>query len=169
VSGSTVPPGDQARVSILVAVPPGVAFRVFTEEIDQWWRGGLKYRVGGKRRSIIRLEPGVGGRLFETFETPSGTRVHETGRVLEWQPPRRLVFEWRAVNFAPTEKTEVEVAFEPSPSGTLVTLTHRGWSRIRGDHPVRHQEDVPGFIRTIALWWSDLVTSMREHAEASGP
>ena len=166
MSAPLSPPGDQARVSILVAVPPDVAFRVFTEEIDQWWRKGLRYRIGGKRRSILRLEPRAGGRLFESFETASGTRVHETGRVIAWEPPRRLVFEWRAANFAPSEKTEVEVSFDPSASGTLVTLTHRGWSRIRPDHPARHAKEVPEFVRMIGLWWGDLMTSLREHAEA---
>jgi uncharacterized protein YndB with AHSA1/START domain len=160
---STSPAGDQARVSVLVAVPPDVAFQVFTEEIDQWWRTGMRFRLG-KKRSVIRIEPGVGGRLFESFETPSGTRVHDTGRVTTWDPPSRLVFEWRAVNFAPSEKTEVEVSFEPSASGTLVTVTHRGWSRIRPDHPVRHGQDVPAFLRMLGLWWGDLVNAMREHA-----
>lgn len=159
--------GDQARVSVLVEVAPSVAFRVFTEEIDQWWRAGLKYRIGGRRRSVIRLEPGVGGRLFECFETASGTRVFETGRVTVWQPVSRIVFEWRAVNFAPAEKTEVEVVFEPSPSGTLVTVTHRGWSRIRPDHPARHNHDVGAFLRMLGMWWSDLMTALREHAKTT--
>ncbi len=159
--------GDQARVSVLVAVEPSVAFRVFTEEIDLWWRAGLKYRIGGKHRSVIRLEPGVGGRLFESFESRSGTRVFDTGRVTVWEPPTRLVFEWRAVNFARSEKTEVEVLFEPSASGTLVSVTHRGWSRIRADHPARHGHDVPVFLRMLGLWWGDLMSSLREHA-ASG-
>lgn len=158
-------PGDAATVSVLVAVEPDAAFRVFTEEIDQWWRGGLKYRIGGKNRSVIHLEPGVGGRLLESFETSSGTRVIETGHVAVWEPPTRLVFEWRAVNFAPSEKTEVEVLFEPSPSGTLVTVKHRGWSRIRPDHPARHGLSVAAFIRMLGLWWGDLMTSMREHIE----
>jgi len=157
------PSGDQARVSVLVAVEPRIAFRVFTEEIDQWWRRGLKYRVAGTRRGIIRLEAGVGGRLFESFEASSGPRVVETGRVTAWEPPSRLVFEWRAVNFAPAENTEVEVLFEPSPSGTLVTVTHRGWSTIRPDHPARHGLEVPAFIRMMGLWWAELMTSMREH------
>jgi uncharacterized protein YndB with AHSA1/START domain len=164
VPGSvTAPAGDQARVSVLVMVDPVTAFRVFTEEIDRWWRRGLAYRVSGKERGIIHLEAGVGGRLFESFETASGTKVFETGRVLCWEPPARLVLEWRAVNFAPTEKTEVEVLFEPSTSGTLVTVTHRGWSAIRGDHPVRHGQQVPAFIRMRGLWWGRLLSSMREY------
>jgi uncharacterized protein YndB with AHSA1/START domain len=157
-------PGDQARVSVRVAAPPAVAFRVFTEEIDLWWLAGLRYRIAGKRKSVIHLEPGVGGRLFEKVETSAGPRVYETGHVTAWEPPSRLAFDWRAVNFARGETTEVEVVFEPTASGTLVTVTHRGWSRIRPDHPVRHGEDVPGFLRTMGLWWGDLVTSLREHA-----
>ncbi len=74
---SAVPAGDQARVSVVVEVDPIAAFRVFTEEIDQWWRRGVKYRIAGDRRGIIHLEPRAGGRLLESFETPSGLRVNE--------------------------------------------------------------------------------------------
>lgn len=38
---TTATAGDQARVTVLVAVDPETAFEVFTEEIDQWWRRGL--------------------------------------------------------------------------------------------------------------------------------
>jgi len=67
------------------------------------------------------------------------------------------------VTFDTTEKTEVLVLFAPSSSATLVTVHHRGWSRIRGDHPVRHGSDAPAFIRMMGLWWGDLMTSLREH------
>lgn len=158
------PPGDQVRVSVAVSLEPQAAFRIFTEEIDQWWRRGLKYRVAGKRRGIIHLEGRVGGRLFESFEGASGTRLFETGRVTIWEPPSRLAFEWRASNFAPHEKTEVEVTFAPQRSGTLVTVTHRGWTRIRSDHPARHGLEVPAFQRMLSLWWGELMSSLREHA-----
>lgn len=159
----------QARVSVVVGVAPDVAFRVFTEEIDRWWRRGLKYRVAGRQRGVIHLEPGLGGRLFESFEDGSSTRVFETGRVTVWTPPDRIVFEWRAVNFGPEDSTEVEVTFEPAAGGTRVTVTHRGWDAIRPDHPVRHGLDQPAFLRMLGLWWADLLTSLREHsAGASG-
>lgn len=158
-------PEDQARVSVLVAVPPEDAFRIFTEDIDQWWRGGMKFRIAGGNRSIIHLETHAGGRLFESILSGSETKIVETGLVTVWSPPTRLVFEWRAVNFAPSEKTEVEVLFAASPSGTLVTLTHRGWSRIRPDHPARHGQEVAAFLRDLGMWWGDLMASLREHAE----
>jgi uncharacterized protein YndB with AHSA1/START domain len=161
------PPGDQASASVLVRVAPSEAFRLFTEEIDGWWRGGLRYRIG-KRRSVVHLEPKLGGRLFESFETGAGVKVKETGRVTCFEPPTRLVLEWRAVNFAPHESTEVEVLFQPSASGTLVTVRHRGWSKIRADHPARHAQDAPAFLGGLGRWWGDLMTSLRERAEV-GP
>lgn len=164
MSAETPPPGDQAVVSVLVKVEPAEAFRIFTEEIDGWWRGGLKYRIG-KNRSVVHLEPRLGGRLFESFETTAGPKTKATGSVLCFEPPSRLVLEWRAVNFAPDEKTQVEVLFEPSPSGTLVTVKHSGWSHIRADHPARHGADAPTFIRNMGMWWADLMTSLRERAE----
>jgi hypothetical protein len=78
------------------------------------------------------------------------------------------VFEWRAISFLPSEKTEVEVRFEPSPSGTQVTVVHRGWAALRPDHPVRHGQEVAAFVRTTGLWWGDLLTSLREHAAGDG-
>jgi hypothetical protein len=112
---------------------------------------------------VLYLEPRVGGRLYERFESKSGAeKVIDTGRVTVWEPPVKLAFEWRAVNFAPDEKTEVVVEFVEKPSGTLVTVVHRGWSRIRADHPVRHGEEVAAFIRSMGRWWGDLMTSLRE-------
>ena len=157
-------PDDQARVSVLVEVEPEEAFRIFTEEIDQWWRRGLKYRVAGFRRGMLCVEGHVGGRLFETFDTDTGKRVVETGRVVSWEPPSRLAFEWRAVSFAPNEKTLVEVRFAPSARGSLVTVTHSGWSKIRLDHPARHGLDVAAFLRMMGLWWGELMSALREHA-----
>lgn len=157
-------PGDQAKVSVAVAVPPAEAFRVFTEEIELWWRRGPRYRVAGHRRGIIRLEPGVGGRLFESFDGEQGPRVVQTGEVTCWEPPSRLVLEWRNVSFAPHEKTEVEVLFAAAGSGTLVTVIHRGWSSIRADHPARHGMEVEAFVRMIGMWWGELATALRVHA-----
>ena len=86
-----------------------------------------------------------------------------------WEPPQRLVFEWRNADFAPHEHTQVEVTFAASAGGTRVTVVHSGWSTLRGDHPVRHGQDVPAFIRMMGLWWGDLMTSLRMHASGQGP
>lgn len=158
--------GDQATVSAFVAVEPADAFEVFTRETDLWWRRGVKYRLAGRRPGTLWFEPGVGGRLLESFATESGTHVYEVGRVTVWEPPSRLVLTWRNANFAPGESTELEVTFEPSGHGTRVTVQHRGWAALRPDHPARHGLDGAAFSRLIGLWWSDLMTSMRELVDA---
>lgn len=161
--------GDQTRVSVHVGASPPVAFRVFTEEIDRWWRRGLPYRVARGGRGMLHLEPRVGGRLFESFETDAGETVVETGRVRVWEPPVRLVLDWRATNFAPEEKTEVEVTFDARRGGTLVTVVHRGWSALRDDHPVRHGKAPAAFLRMMGLWWADLLGALRQFVADAGP
>lgn len=152
---------DRARVTTFVAVDPGLAFEVFTEETDLWWRRGQRYRFGEGRDGNLRFEGGAGGRLVEDFG--NGARF-EVGRVLVWEPGARLVFEWRGRNFAPGEITEVEVCFEPASGGTRVTLEHRGWDALRPDHPARHGLGGTAFTAMIGLWWGDLATSLRTHA-----
>jgi uncharacterized protein YndB with AHSA1/START domain len=158
--------GDQVRVTVSVAVLPHEAFEVFTQEIDLWWRRGPKYRHLTGERALIAIEPKLHGRVFESIADDGP--VHEIGRVLDWQPPHRLVFEWRNANFAPAERTEVEVLFEPDASGTRVTVTHRGWAAIRPDHPARHRQPVPVFIGELGAWWGSQMSVFRLHAVRHG-
>jgi len=154
--------GDQARVSVAVAVPPKDAFDIFTGEIDRWWRRGPKFRNAGRRAGFVRLEPHVGGRLFESVDGKDGELIFEVGRVHVWDPPTRLAFSWRNANFAPDEVTNVTVEFAPISSGTLVTVTHVGWGALRADHPARHGLQGAAFSRMIGLWWGEQMTSLRE-------
>ena len=155
--------GDRASASVFVDAPPAIAFEVFTEQIDRWWRHGLKFRVGGRGFSVLHLEPRLGGRLFETITPADADTGHvvQTGTVTEWNPPHALQIEWRGVNFAPHEATTVSVAFEPRRDGTQVTLVHAGFAALPPDHPVRHGQPVPYFITGMGMWWSDLMTSLR--------
>lgn len=150
---------NQVRVTVGVAVPPPLAFEVFTQEIDLWWRRGPQYRQTSGPRALMAIEPRAGGRVFEQGDPDAP--VQEVGRVLAWEPPHRLVFTWRAANFAPLEHTEVDVRFEPSAQGTTVTVTHRGWAALRADHPVRHGQASAAFLRRLGLWWGGLLAAYR--------
>jgi uncharacterized protein YndB with AHSA1/START domain len=161
-SECAAPAGDRATVSVVVAVPPSVAFEVFTSEIDLWWRRGPPYRFLGRRTGTLCLETRMGGRLFESFPGDSGEHVIEVGQVTVWDPPARLVLRWRAANFSPEESTEVEVRFEPCGSGTQVTVQHRGWASLRPDHPARHGLEGAAISRMIGLWWGGLMSALRE-------
>lgn len=161
------PRGDRVSASVFVAAPPGVAFEVFTEQIDQWWRHGLKFRVGARGRSMLHLEPRLGGRLFEAIassaDADAPTHVVQTGTVTAWNPPHDLCIAWRGVNFAPHETTTVSVRFVARADGTEVTLVHSGFASLPADHPVRHGEPVDRFIARMAMWWADQLSALRGH------
>ena len=160
----SAPLGDRVSASVFVAAPPDIAFEVFTAQIDQWWRHGLKYRVGARGLSVLHVEPRLGGRLFETIAGADGAPPHvvQTGTVVDWRPPHALRIEWRGINFAPHEKTTISVTFDPRAAGTRVTLVHGGFASLPADHPVRHGQPVDVFIREMALWWSGQMSALRE-------
>jgi uncharacterized protein YndB with AHSA1/START domain len=154
--------GDKAKVSLLVEVAPAIAFDVFTREIDLWWKRGPKFRHSGRHAGQLQLEPGVGGRLFETFRVGAASNTVEVGRVSVWEPPARLVFSWRNSNFAPHEQTEVEVRFDDAPGGTMVSVEHRGWSSLPPDHPARHGLADLQFSGMMGMWWAELLGALRD-------
>jgi len=153
-------PGNKVTVSVTVDTDPANAFLLFTQETDLWWRRGPKFRIAGRNPGVIRFEPRLGGSLTESFDGQN----FPTGTITAWNPPSSFQFEWCAVNFAPGESTTVHVSFEPVPSGTRVTVHHAGWASLRPDHPVRHGQPAPAFLRSMGLWWGDLMTSLRELA-----
>jgi len=158
-------PGDQCKVTVSVSVTAEEAFAIFTEDIDLWWRRGPRFRSLMNDRALICIEPELNGRVFESYGADQGNeKVIEIGRTKVWDPPRRLLIEWRISNFAPTERTEVEVLFTPSRSGTRVTVIHRGWNAIRQDHPARHGLQDAEFIRMYGLWWGDQMSAFVRQA-----
>ena len=146
---------DCVTVSTVVAVEPATAFAVFTNEIASWWRPKVRglFRNGGD--GTLKFD---NGRLLETYRQGEPLEI---GRVLAWEPAKRLVVEWRQEGFAPGERTEVEVRFEAAPGGTRVTVEHRGWDRLPADHPARHGYTGNAFAGMIGLRWADALTALR--------
>lgn len=156
---------DAVTVTTLLGIDPGAAFRLFTEEVDLWWRRGPRYRPEVRGKGTMRFEPQVGGRLLEVYDEAKGD-AFEIGRILVWEPGARLVFDWRARNFEPDEKTVVEIRFEREGEGTRITLEHRGWDSIPAGHPVRHGWTGEAFSSMIGLHWAELFVSLRQRARS---
>ena len=152
---------DAVRVTSRVEVDADTAFRVFTEEVDAWWRTGPRFRWHPERGGALRFEKGEGGRFLEVY--PDGESF-EVGRIRVWDPPHRLVFGFRARNFAAGESTEVEVRFEARGDATDVTVEHRGFAALSPDHPVYHGLDSGAFTNMMGTFWADLLTATRRHA-----
>lgn len=167
-------PTDAVRASVLVRLPPSAAFRLFTTRIDAWWRRGPRFRRTGSTSGLIHLEPGIGGRLFESWGGDDGAEpfVAEVGRVLHWDAPRAIAFSWRGGNFEPQQTTLVEVSFEPAGEageGTLVTVRHSGWDGLPEQAPVRHGQRSGEFLQGMGLWWGALLSALRGLAAAEPP
>jgi len=123
--GATAHRAIVVRESVQVELPQEQAFRLFTEGINEWWPLEEDYSFGAERATGIRLEPRVGGRLYETWADGD---EFQTGRVIACDRPRRIVFTWRDAQGR--GEMEVEVRFTPEGEGTLVTVEHRGFERL---------------------------------------
>lgn len=121
------------RKSIVVAQPPEVSFRVFCEEIGQWWPRGETF--GGQLADLV-MERRVGGRFYVLHDDGS---QYEIGRVTAYQPPARVAFSWRAPSWS--VDTSVEVRFHPEGSGTRVELEHSGWEQAENVRETRKNYD----------------------------
>ena len=61
------------------------------------------------------------------FERGRDGKECDWAAILVFDPPHRVVLEWKVNSAAPP--TEVEVRFTQDGAGTQVELEHRGWER----------------------------------------
>lgn len=156
----------EVRVSVEVAVEPGVAFEIFANEIGRWWRPGPINWNYSDRAVGMRIEPFAGGRWVEVHDLSSGEGFQH-GQVLVWEPGRRLVLRYEDRGHD-IDGTEVDVTFEAIEGGTRVTLTHRGWEKLAADLAARKMSskrwgwaNILGWYQEWAYWGSPLRTKSR--------
>ena len=116
------------RNEFTVGCAPEHAFEVWAERTSLWWPAS--HSVSGAPEAVT-FEPRTGGRVYE--RGPSGEE-HNWGRVLAWEPPRRLVYSWHLRQDA-ADATEVEITFTASGAGTTVAIVHHGWERLGARGP----------------------------------
>jgi uncharacterized protein YndB with AHSA1/START domain len=133
------------RRTITVAASQQRAFDVFTAQFGKWWP--RDYQIGPSPMTDFIMESKVGGRWYELDKDGSQC---DTGRVLAFEPPARLVLAWQLneqwqYDPDPSHASEVEVRFiAEGPSQTRVELEHRGFERhAAGAESVRASMDAP--------------------------
>jgi uncharacterized protein YndB with AHSA1/START domain len=139
-----------AAASTRVAAPPDRAFAAFAD-LGAWWP--REFSWSGDVLDRIELASGEGGLASEYG--PHGFRC-DWGRVLAWEPPRRLVLAWqigptRAPEPDPARASEVEVRFEPGDRDgtTRVSVGHRGFER-HGDGAAEYAANMgPGWAHIL--------------------
>jgi uncharacterized protein YndB with AHSA1/START domain len=128
------------RKQLIVEAPAERAYRVFAQSMGTWWP--KSHHIGKSPLRDCVVEPRVGGRWYEVCEDGSEC---DWGKVLVWDPPRRLVLAWQLdaqFTYDPAFSTEVEVTFTVlAPTRTRVDFEHRQLERF-GDTADRLFKDM---------------------------
>jgi uncharacterized protein YndB with AHSA1/START domain len=146
------------RKTIEVKVPIERAFDVFAGRIGEWWHKEHSVAHGTTQADVI-IEPRAGGRWYEKGADGS---EHPWGRVIAFEPPRRLVLAWqltREFRYDPDFETIVEVNFEERDGLTVVHFEHRDLERM-GAGAVETLEGMDG-------GWAMLLDLFKAEAERS--
>lgn len=120
------------RKTVEVNAPIERAFDVFASRMGAWWHKEHSIAKGTTQVDVV-IEPRAGGRWYEKGADGS---EHQWGRVIEYDPPRRLLLAWqltRDFQYDPDFETTVEVRFEESATGTTVHFEHRDLERMGAD------------------------------------
>jgi uncharacterized protein YndB with AHSA1/START domain len=144
---------------LVVAASQERAFQVFTDGIHRWWP--KEHHIGKSPLKRAVIEPKLGGRWYAICEDDTEC---DTGKVLVWDPPRRLVLSWQltaAWQFDPNFLTEVEVKFiAQGPKQTLVQFEHRKLEA--------YGESAPELRKSIAAQegWGKVLDEFKKAAES---
>jgi hypothetical protein len=104
------------------------AFDVYVNCIGEWWHP--KYTANPETLKAVTIEPGVGGRVYATHNDLGEI---DWGRVIVWEPPRRLVHTFTLAQ-SQNHPSEVSVSFVPNGDGCRVEFEHGGWSEDNVSH-----------------------------------
>jgi uncharacterized protein YndB with AHSA1/START domain len=121
---------ESVRREVTVPWGPEDAFGRFAGDTGSWWP--REFTWSQEVLVAIGIEAGENGMCFELG--PHGFRC-DWGRVLLWDPPRRLVLTWQiGPDRVPvpdaTRASEVHVTFEPAGDDrTRVVVEHRAFER----------------------------------------
>ncbi len=132
------------------------AFEIWTRNISSWWPAG--HSLSGHTNIEIFIEGRIGGRFFE--RTSDGVE-YEWGKVLRWEPPHRLAYEWY-LGSHPQRPSRVEIRFTAQEEGrTRVDVEHRGLALL-GDLWAARQSS---FLQA----WEKVLATFRSAAHTAQP
>jgi uncharacterized protein YndB with AHSA1/START domain len=145
------------RKTIRINVPIDRAFRVLAERMGTWWPA--THHIGKQTFVEVVVEPRAGGRWFE--RDAQGAEC-DWGRVLVWEPPKRLLVSWHLqtdFTYDPDMSRASEVCFEfvsEGPEATRLEFEHRhlerhgvGWEKLRAGVDGGWSEVLGGYERLL--------------------
>jgi uncharacterized protein YndB with AHSA1/START domain len=113
--------GDAIQKSLLVRCSVATAFRIWTEQINQWWpKSHSRHR---SPQTVIVFENVLGGRIYE--RDPDGDEF-VWGQVIAWNPPEYFAYHWY-LGSSSEQPSRVDITFHAELDGmTRVAVLHTG-------------------------------------------
>jgi uncharacterized protein YndB with AHSA1/START domain len=140
---------DSVVAEIEIAAPPERVFDAITksDQLIRWWISPTC------ETRTWNIDPRPGGRWhFKTGKSTqiiNGVDTYEAhGEILEFSPPRMLVYTWVANwNDDPLQTTVVSWELVPSKNGTHLKVTHSGLAKL----PVAREDYSGGWVGVLQL------------------
>ncbi len=142
---------DVASASVDVAVDQEAAFRIFTEDVGEWYLIDRHTVVDHTKTKTLRFDPWVGGRFRAVYDLDTG-EGDQGALITAWEPPHRLVF-------VDSREMEVEVMFQPIDGGCRVTIEQRGFDKLDPELAGRVHEH--GWFVHLPEWFGEYVSTER--------
>lgn len=146
-------------ITVEVDVDAATAFKIFTEEIGQWWRPGPINWYRSDHAIGMEMEPRVEGKWRELADDGEHT---EFGSVLSWEPGKRLMLAYRDI-----PNSEIEIRFDQLSDGTRIVLEHRGWPEVDPAIAVK-QRHIKRWGWASILGWYVEWTAWRSPSRSAG-
>ena len=154
------PEQDAVTCETEIAAPPERVFAALTDpkQLFAWWGQEpsvellafeMDARPGGKWRFLCKPAPGADhGAVGEQLRRNEVQEFEAHGEILEYVPPRLLVWSWIANwHEHPTEPTLVRWELMPIPNGTRVRVTH---SALKNE-PISRKDYGSGWLGVLRL------------------
>ena len=133
----------ERRVTICARRETVFAYFTGSERFARWWGKGSE------------IDPRPGGAI--AIHHPDGTRAR--GRIVEFEPPRRIVFHYGLGGGDPAQESLVTITLDEASEGTVLALKHAFTSAKIRDHFVQ------GWRYQLALF----SRAVAEEAQAEAP
>jgi|SRR5882724_11979395 len=155
---------DSIAQEIDIAAPPERVFEALTDgvQLKEWWgkepsvelhRFDMEGRKGGRWGFDCTERPGQEhGEVGKQLQRNKARFFEAHGEVLEFDPPRLLVWSWIANwHEHPTTPTTVRWELTPTKSGTRVRVTHSGLAK---EHIAR---------KDYGAGWAGVLQLLKDH------